>query len=135
MKYHISTQERKNDAIREMLNLPVDGSHTVNIDRTAKQRTEKQNNTLWLWLTHIADEFNNTGQTIKVGALEIFPYWDKDYVCDTFLRPILLAFTGKKTTVTTIDNLSKCINYMADGMERAGHNFPVPSRAQLEGKA
>lgn len=132
MKYHISTQEKKNDAIRQMLNLPTDGSHTVNIDRTAKLRTGKQNNTLWLWLTHIADEFNKIGQTIKVGALEILPYWDKEYVCDTFLRPILLAFTGDKTTKTTIDKLSECINYMADGLERAGHNFPVPSKEQLE---
>lgn len=132
MKYHISTQEKKNDAIRQMLNLPTDGSHTVEVKKIAQQRTGKQNRTLWKWLSDIADEFNNRGQTINIGQLELSIMWNKDRVCDNLLRPILKAMTGKDTTRTTVDNLSICIDYMREALENMGYVVIVPSKEQLE---
>lgn len=132
MKYHISTQEKKNDAIRQMLNLPVDGSHSVEIKKIASLRTGKQNNALWLWFDQIADEFLKKGQSINVGGIEIFPRWKGELVCDLMFRPILKAITGKDTTRTTINKLSECIDYMDDGLHNIGYYLPVPSKEQLK---
>ena len=131
MKHHINSQERKNEAIRDMLNLPIDGSYSVEIKKLPKTRTPKQNRTIWKWFTYIADHFNDVGQTVRMGILEIQPMWDKDFVCDLLFRPLLFIITGKKTTVTTIDNLATCIDHMSQGLESMGHQLAVPSKEQL----
>ena len=135
MKHHINSQERKNEAIRDMLNLPIDGSYSVEIKKLPKTRTPKQNRTIWKWFKYIADSFNDVGQTINVGALEIQPMWDKDLVCDLMMRPILIVMTGKKTTVTTINNLAICIEHMSQGLENMGYKLAVPSKEQLRGES
>lgn len=131
MKIHLSSPQRINEAVSLLAQTKPDGSHNFELKKIAKKRTPKQNRTLWKWFEYIAVEFMNVGQSIQMGNLEIEPKWDKDLVCDLMMRPILLAVTGKKTTQTTVDNLSECIDYMRDGLEKAGYDIAVPSREQL----
>src|SRR3990167_6240477 len=67
-----------------------------------EQRTPAQNNSLWLYFTHVADELNAAGydirKTVKVmqGNLEI--PWSKQSVHDSLWITIQKTLYGKEST-------------------------------------
>ena len=136
MKYHVSSQEKKNDVIRQLLNLPINGAYTVEVKKTASKRTLKQNNALHLWFEYIADSFNNVGQTMNINGMEIAPWWTKDLIKELSFKPVMKQLVGKDhTSDCEVDELCECIDIMAEAYRSIGHDVAVPSRAQLEGKA
>ena len=136
MKYHVSSQEKKNDVIRQVLNLPTNGAYTVDVKKTASKRTSKQNRALHLWFEHIAESFNNVGQELNINGMSVAPWWTKDLIKELSFKPVLKQLTGKDhTSDCTVDELSECIEIMAEAYRSIGHDVAVPNRAQLEGKA
>ncbi len=132
MKYHVNSQDTKNDLIREVLNLPLDGSHTVEVKKTAKQRTSAQNRTIHKWFSYIADSFNNCGQSLNINGMEISPWWNADLIKELVFRPVMLQMVGKKSTAKcTVGELTEAIEAVAMGLESIGHYIAVPSREQL----
>lgn len=133
MKYHISTQEKKNDAIRQMLNLPTNGSHSVEIKKIVKKRTPRQNRTIHKWFEYIADSFNNCGQTLNINGMEISPFWTKELIKELSFKPVMNQLIGKEhTSDCTIDELAEIINVMVEAYRSIGHDVAVPSKEQLK---
>ncbi len=71
----------------------------INVTFTTRQRTGKQNNALWLWLTQFADGLNQAGLGMrKVLKESAMIEWNKDTLHDFVFIPMLKALTGKDST-------------------------------------
>ena len=93
-----------------------------------RQRTGKQNNALWLWLTQFATELNSAGLDMrKVLKEAVMINWNKNTLHDYVLIPILKALTGKDST-TKIDKVND-LDIVWDTLNKhfsEKHNFQIP---------
>ena len=114
----------------------------ANIEKAVKSanRTQAQNNSLWLYFTHVADELNAAGydirKTVKVmqGNLEI--PWSKQSVHDILWVTIQKTLYGKESTRELskkgeIDEVHDVLNRFLG--ERLGIEYiPFPSIEEVE---
>ena len=71
----------------------------IDIGFETRQRTEKQNNALWLGLTMLADALNQAGLDMKKVLKEnVDIQWTKDSAKEYLFAPIIHAKYGKKST-------------------------------------
>jgi hypothetical protein len=100
----------------------------VSITFRTRQRTAKQNNALWLWLTQFADGLNEAGLGMRQVLKEaVMIRWNKDTLHDYILIPILKALTGKDST-TKMDKTGD-IEKVWDTLNvhfAEKHNFQIP---------
>jgi hypothetical protein len=96
--------------MRALAGVELNGAYEFNLKKLPKIRTGKQNRSLWLWATHVAEELNTLDMLLEVGAMGIRIEWNKDLVVDHLVRPILKANTGKPSTsrATVKEFLTAC---------------------------
>jgi hypothetical protein len=108
----------------------------IKISFTTKQRTPKQNNALWLWLTQFANKLNDSGLDMRTVLKQaIMIRWTKDTLHDYIIIPILKALTGK-TSTTEMDK-TEDIGKVWDTLNvhfAEKHNFQIPPWPHKEKK-
>ena len=82
-------------------------------EEARNQRTAKQNSSLWLYLTQLADALNESGMDQrKVLKESVSIEWSKDSVAKYLWKPVQKAVTGKVST-TQLDRVEVGEVYMA----------------------
>lgn len=90
----------------------------LEIELEKEKRTLKQNDSLHLYYTHLAQELNNAGYTVK-KVMEIKKVdidWNEKLIKELLWRPIQEAITGKKST-TDLNKISE-IDIVYDHLNR-----------------
>ena len=104
------------------------------METTPKQRTPRQNASLHLLLTHIADELNDSGlymqQVLKHDA-EI--PWSPEMVKQLLYRPFIRAMYQKESTKDLdTKQIGDSMNTMCDHLAKTtGKAFEIPSIESL----
>jgi len=79
----------------------------LSLDFETRQRTEKQNNSLWLGMEMLARALNDGGLYMN-KILRVDIDWTKNTCMEQLFRPIMKALLGKQsTTELTKDEISK----------------------------
>lgn len=64
-----------------------------------KQRTESQNNAMWLFMTQLAESLNNAGKDMRIVLKPTYSIpWTKDSVHDHLWIPLQKAMYGTDST-------------------------------------
>lgn len=102
-----------------------------------KQRSPKQNNSLWLGLTQLANALNDSGKDMRaVLKQEINIPWDKDTVHDYLLIPILKAMKQKSsTTEITKEEITSVWDVMFRELGEKHNVEYIPFPSQLSTKS
>ena len=101
---------------------------------TEKQRTIKQNKSLWKWGQMLADSFNNDGKSMQfVLSHAVERPWNKDLVIDLLYRPILKHVAGHDSTSSaSTKQLIEAADILADHLAmKVDTNLPWPDRHSL----
>ena len=97
--WHIDTPHKRDKLIEHINAKPIPDLGYVTWFETGK-RTTKQNNSIWLYCTQLAELLDAGGHEFHMEYLgkscEV-PF-NKDLVMDYLWRPIQIAETGKKST-------------------------------------
>lgn len=105
-------------------------NHQVNKKQhIPKPRTQSQNNALHLFFTFLADELNNSGQTIQLvlkHKMEID--WTPSTVKELLWRPAQKAILGKESTteLSKTGEIEKVYNHLARHLGEKCH-IEIPS--------
>jgi len=107
----------------------------VELSKVTSQRSEKQNKSIHLYFSHIAEELNNAGYTVQLVLKEkVDLEWDATKVKELLWRPAQKAITGKKSTI----DLRKTgeIDYIYDHLnrhlaEKFHIHVPFPTQEQI----
>ena len=95
-----------------------------------KQRTLKQNKSLHLLMTHIADELNESGLSMmRVLSRQAEIPWTPTSAKDYLFRPFIHAMYSKdSTTKLTTKEIGDAMNAMCDHLAKVtGKVFEIPS--------
>ena len=101
-------------------------------------RTNKQNSSLWLYFSLLADELNNSGYDMKVVLKpEVDISWNKDTVHDYLWLPIQDVMLKKDSTTKLeskeIDKVYDILNRHIS--EKFGITVPFPSNEEQYSKS
>lgn len=131
MKHHINSQERKNEAIRDMLNLPIDGSYSVEIKKLPKTRTAKQNRALHLYCAMTAETLNECDLSLQkvLEHAKVEINWNQDMVKRVIWSPVQEAITGTaRTSKAQTDQYSVVYDHVNRFLsDKFGVSVPWPS--------
>lgn len=132
MKRHINSQDQKNEAIRELLNLPIDGSHSVEIKKLPKTRTARQNRALHLYCGMVAEALNENDFTLQLvlekSRAEID--WNQDMVKRVIWCEVQGAITNNdKTSKAKTDHYGVVYDHVNRFLsDKFGISVPWPCR-------
>jgi hypothetical protein len=102
MKIHISSQANKDEAIKAMFDLPINGAYEVCIKKLPKTRTSQQNKALHLFCKLVSDQLSEKYTVQQVLAQSIEREWTPENVKNLLWRPLQIAITGKESTAEAI---------------------------------
>lgn len=128
VKIHLSSPMKQNEAMKALATVELNGAYEFNLKKLPKIRTGKQNRSLWLWATHVAEELNARDMLLEVGAIGIRIEWNKDLIVDHMVRPILEKKTGKASTsrATVQEFLAACEDLQKHMAQEWGVNVDWP---------
>ena len=130
MKLHLSTQDRINEAIKELASIEPNGAYQVEIKKLPQKRTDKQNRALHKYFQMVADELEAKNLTVQEVLKEsVERNWDKDAVKSLLWKPIQKALYGEdKTSKATTKYYDKVHFYLSHHLAtKFGINVPFPS--------
>lgn len=107
----------------------------VMAEKTQRPRTIKQNSTLHLWLTHIADELNDHGLDMQVVLAKRHGImWTPEAVKECLFKVLAKAMFNKdSTTQLSTKEFTQVTNMLRDVLARDyGVNVEVPSLASMQ---
>ncbi len=136
MKYHVNSQDTKNDLIREVLNLPLDGSHTVEVKKTAHKRTILQNASMHKYFQLLADELNSAGHEMVVcvmDGLNVDVPWTETTIKKVLWYTIMKKMYDKESTTeltrAEITEIYEALNRWT--ASEKGVHVPWPSKESM----
>lgn len=99
-----------------------------------KQRTIKQNSTLHLWFTHVADALNESGNDMQVVlAKRMEVWWTPEAIKEVLFKALMRAMYPTKTSTTQLSTkeFTQVTNMLRDVLARDyGVSVEVPSIEQ-----
>ena len=115
MKTHLSTQERINDAIKELASIEPNGAYEIEIKLLPKGRTSLQNRALHKYCDLVAKELKAKNLTVQeVLSHGIERDFDMDTVKAVLWKPLQKAVTGEeKTSKATTKFYAKVYHYLS----------------------
>ena len=110
--WHITNSDQLDSLITYLRDKPIsEFGYLVQVKTGA--RTTKQNSSLWLYLTKLADALNESGMDQrKVLKESVAIEWNKDSAAKYLWKPVQKAITGKVST-TQLDRAEIGEVYMA----------------------
>jgi len=89
---------------------------SITIEKWQKTRSIRQNNSLWLWFSLLAQDLNLKGYDMrKIIRPSVDIEWTKDSLCDYLFKPLMNTMFNKKST-TKLTNEE--INILYDNLNR-----------------
>jgi len=96
--WHITNSNQLDSLIEHLRDKPI-SEHGYLIQVKTGGRTTKQNSSLWLYLTQLADALNEAGMDQrKVLKESVAIEWNKDSAAKYLWKPVRKAITGKVST-------------------------------------
>jgi len=119
-EFHIVSDRSVAEALSAISALPTTGRHRVVIEETQKDRTSPQNRSLHLYLTMMANAFNDAGIDNKM-LMAKFKQEFSIPVTATFLKEVFRKIMGgmydkKSTTELSTTEMVKVYDVFNDGL-------------------
>jgi hypothetical protein len=113
----------------EFLLARLEEGKETSVEIIRKPRTDKQNNSLHLYLSQVAKALNDRNITFQMFFNEGYQVeWTKEICKNELWRPIQKAVTGKQsTTKPKTDQYSEIYEYLNRKLAEHGVHVPWPS--------
>jgi len=134
-EFHIVSDRTVSDAMNAIAALDTNGRYRVVIEETKKGRTSQQNRSLHLYLTMMANAFNDSGIDNKM-LMDTFKQEFSIPVTATFLKEVFRKIMGgmfdkKSTTELSTTEMVKVYDVFNMGMgEKCGISRPWPHKKE-----
>jgi len=132
-EFYIANDQSVSDAISAIAALETNGRYRVVIEKTQRGRTSQQNKSLHLYLTMMANAFNDSGIDNKM-LMDTFKQEFSLPVTATFLKEVFRKIMGgmydkKSTTELSTTEMVKVYDVFNMGMgEKCGISRPWPHK-------
>lgn len=129
--YHVNSPSVKDLLLREVIDLPVDGSYEVIIKRLPKTRTSLQNRALHKYLSLLAEALNEAGYSVQsVLSHAVDREWDLNTAKGQLWRPLQELICEKESTADAdTKDYSKVYEVLNRFMgEKFGVHVPWPEK-------
>lgn len=131
MKIHLSSQEKINEAIKQLADIEANGEYEIEIKKLSKKRSVLQNRSLHLYFTQLAQTLNDNDLTVQLVLEQaIERHWCMETVKAQLWQPLQNSLYGDiKTSNMDTKAYSKVDFYLSHFLStKFGISVPFPSK-------